>query len=95
MSKKRDTELLRDGVLLHGSKPGGPCVHVNEEGKCRPAILVPAPEDSDPSERVHLEPIAPGVSELYRQKGPTKVTSDAYREGWDTIFGGKQQVAEA
>lgn len=30
-----------------------------------------------------------------RGKGPAKVTSAAYRQGWDTIFGGKQDVGQA
>lgn len=33
---------------------------------------------------------APGSTD-----GPPKVTSDAYRSGWDSIFGGKKTVGEA
>ena len=30
-----------------------------------------------------------------RCDGPARVTSDAYREGWDMIFGGRQPRGEA
>ena len=35
---------------------------------------------------------------LYRESkedGPAKVNSEAYRRGWETIFGKKQPVGEA
>lgn len=48
-----------------------------------------------------LVPVCEGCSEALTRKqgenstGPAKVTSEAYRQGWDSIFGKKQEVGQA
>lgn len=46
---------------------------------------------------VQCEKVAEGrvrVVDTYRH-GPPKIATDAYRQGWDSIFGGRQSAGEA
>lgn len=48
-------------------------------------VTLSARSDSD---LVDLKPLDDTAAVLI--KGPPKVTTDAYRDGWDTIFGGRK-----
>jgi hypothetical protein len=42
-----------------------------------------------------VEPVFGAATATENAKGPAKVTSDAYRHGWEGIFGSRSQVGEA
>lgn len=52
-------------------------------------ILIPISIDIEHADDCPANPKNQGKS------GPSKVTTDAYRSGWDTIFGGKTTVGDA
>lgn len=35
------------------------------------------------------------VSDTRDASGPAKVTNDKYRNGWDSVFGGRQPIGQA
>lgn len=50
-------------------------------------VVVPSPRPKEPPPPPAQEP--PEVKQL-SHKGPARVTTDAYRGGWEAIFGGKR-----
>lgn len=66
-------------------------------------VLARRREDGEslaPDELIGHPRETPGVYDLDESpktsiKGPAKVSSRAYRQGWDTIFGGQVSVGEA
>jgi len=94
--KKEDTVVLgppeEDGSHT--------CIRKTPDGKVGIGKFYPEGVDPDgegSGEAVALEQIE---GNLYRvsessRSGPAKVTSDAYRVGWDNLFGGKKTVGEA
>lgn len=78
------------GALMraeHGKPlfPGSKIVHVDRDPE-RPGVLHMTEIPDSPKVQAMPEPAAPPPQRT--GKGPPKVTSDAYREGWGTIFGG-------
>lgn len=58
-------------------------------------VLTDDPSSVEGGEVVSLENIQGNVYRVRATSGPAKVNSDAYRTGWENIFGAKQTVGEA
>lgn len=86
--------------LLTGETSG---VREYADGTSEHVTLRPAAEgmpmnDGDSVVQTTPEPGSRGtlrIRTLYTHKGPARVSSKAYRDSYDSIFGGKQKVAEA
>ena len=82
-----------DTVLLGPETPSGHVPFIRQHGDTLSGGLARVVEDGEPiwtsEELLALERIEGDVykaSTIYAPKGPSKVTSNAYRNGWDTIF---------
>jgi len=94
----RKSEL---GYVFHPVGTGSgwrPGVRISEESS-QQVLLRPKREDEDVPEGcelLDLEPIAPRLSEVRAVHGrPPRVNSRSYLEGWERIFGGRNEAGQA
>lgn len=104
MSTKEDPTCPIGDVLTIGARDANgeiPCIrhkadHTVQLGRVQ---LLEDGKPIDPNaEIVTLEHISGGdyrITDSTESKGPAKVSSNAYRHGWDAIFGKKQPVGQA
>jgi len=98
--KKKETK----GFLIQGpeTKDGGNhTLRIDQKGihvgVTHPAD-VQAPDDGQPRTLLQCERVSESVSRIVSEtpsKGPSKVSTEAYRTGWENIFGSKQEVGQA
>lgn len=91
---KKDDFVIRTGVQVEG---GELAVRINEEGVSAGAVKEFGPDTPEGTEVLQVEAHGPigrviGVSKV---TGPAKCNSNDFRSGWDRIFGGNRQVAQA
>jgi hypothetical protein len=82
-----------DTVLLGPTLPSGQVPFIRQQGETLSGGFARVVEDGEPvgtsEELIALERIEGDVYKaktLYAPKGPSKVTTNAYRNGWDNIF---------
>jgi hypothetical protein len=97
VSKNDDETIVYHGDLSKlDDGDVAPCVQMRD-GRPRIGTLRRAEgnEPLEPHEQsVELRPIRRGVS-VMRLTKPAQVATEAYREGYDRIFGTKQEVGQA
>lgn len=69
-------------------------VRVHPDGREQPGTLFPMQEGAPLSDGVEIVQARPsgergvlGIQSLYKHKGPARVTTPAYRQNYDDIFG--------
>jgi hypothetical protein len=94
-------DVLRLGPELNDGRGSRIFIRHTADHRIQSGVLRPA-KDGEPlmGESIfHLEASgAPGeyrVQDLYDGRGPSKVTTPAYRDGWDSIFGHRHPRVEA
>jgi hypothetical protein len=99
MGNKVDDEVGGKDTTVILGPPVGDATHLAvrcEDGGDPEPILVNLVPESKAGPTVPLmEHVAGPVYKLSGRKGPAKVASNAYRSGWDNIFGRRQTVGQA
>lgn len=91
----------KDDVGAAGVMPGAAVMvvdHVRQpDGSIRTDLHGPSCARTREVAEAFVRGVAPPPARPGRPQcdGPPRVTTDAYREGWDTIFGGRQPRGEA
>jgi hypothetical protein len=67
----------------------------HSDHRIEPCFVRGVPEDQADVELHHRGGTVYEVKPKGSPKGPAKVSTRAYRRGWDNIFGGKTRVGEA
>lgn len=99
MSDKTDDEGRdKDTTIILGppiSDSTHFAVRCEDDGDPEPVLVNLVPESEAGPTVPLMEHVAGPVYKFSGRKGPAKFTTNAYRSGWDNIFGKRQVIGQA